>query len=62
MTTTLEIVQQTKECYRTSSACLGDSGNIKCFFCPDCVISMDERVYNLRMYEIQVYNEGNKVP
>lgn len=58
---TLDIVMRTKECYRKMSSCLGDSGDIKCFFCPFCVLSIDERISNLQLFELQVYNEGNKI-
>ena len=51
-----DIVKQTKTCYQKMDKCLGDSGDIKCFFCPACVMSEDERAYNLRMWIIQVYN------
>lgn len=61
---TIKVLEDAKICFRNQKdfRCPGDSGDIKCFFCPWCVLSLDERVYNLQMYNIQVYNSRQHDP
>jgi len=43
---TQRIIQQAKVCYTNMHGftCIGDSGDVKCFFCPGCVLGIDERM------------------
>ena len=52
--TTDEIIEQTKECYKKINTCLGDSGDIKCFFCPQCVLSLPKLIRNLEQAHEEV--------
>ncbi len=46
-----EFVKLAKSCYsRLGTSCPGDSGEAKCFFCPSCVLGIEERVMNLKEY------------
>lgn len=46
-----EFVELTGKCYKKlGSSCPGDSGDAKCFFCPSCVLGIEERVMNLTQY------------
>ncbi len=45
------LVQQAKECKMLF--CPGDSGEAKCMFCPQCVLSVKEICGNIRMYRNQ---------
>ena len=50
-------VQSARNCYvNMIYTCPGDSGDIKCFFCPACVLSLPERIMNLADYEIITLN------
>lgn len=45
---TEDVVKDTEECDFDPTACSGDSGELKCLFCSGCVLSLEERVYNVR--------------
>lgn len=48
------VVKKSKACYKKSSLCIGDSGNIECFFCPGCVLSLGELIGNLKGFHHEI--------
>lgn len=42
-------IKAAQKCIRICQGiCPGDSGDVKCFFCSKCVLSLDERISNLK--------------
>lgn len=54
-----DVVAIAKTCYKEFHGhCSGDCGSVKCFFCPGCVLSLEERVSNLRFFDSMIQKEA----
>ena len=47
-----EMFDEQQKCHKhyvdAGFTCPGDMGAVECFFCPGCVLGIDERISNLR--------------
>lgn len=54
---TLTVITRAKKCYgMMGNVCSGDAGDIECFFCPGCVLSVSELLENYVTYHKEIYD------